>query len=190
MDKENDLTIDQGEDFGKWDDQVSRMLYHTSTKEILNRIYIPNTGRIIDVGGANGLMREFIPDIVTLDYDMDKNPDIVADIRESKVTGYKLAILRYVLHYMNDYDVIRALENLDVDNILIIQFTNEDLISKYKNSVNELKYFRTASQLEALLPGYEKIYSKEYIVTAEFYKNRLRLMDGSSHFEAIGAYYK
>ena len=50
---------------------------------------------------------------------------------------------RFVLHYLNDYEVLQLFENIKSyhkGKILIIQFCNNDLKSKYKNSLNESLY--------------------------------------------------
>jgi hypothetical protein len=73
---------------------------------------------------------------------------------------------------------------------LIIQFENNDLVSKYKNSLNEFKYFRTTEQLKALLPkNIKTIYEQEYIVDSDFYNNRLGQGNYISHNETIKGYY-
>ncbi len=178
---------DDGLKFGTWSDEVSKFMYFDSTKEILNRVRLPED--IADFGGANGLLKHFIPNIVTIDKDESKNPDITADIL-SYTKYYELVILRYVLHYLNDYEVIQLFKTINAKNILIIQFENNDLIAKYKNSVNEFKYFRTTKQLQALLPlDIKTIYSKEYIVNKEFYINRLGQEEYMPHNEVLKGYY-
>jgi len=185
--------IDQGIGFGKWDDSVSRMMYYQSTEEILTILNELDSSHevIADYGGANGILKQFIPDIITIDIDDSKNPDIVDDILMHK-GKYDLIIIRFVLHYLNDYEVLQLfnhLNNFHKGRILIIQFTNNDLKRKYQNSKNELKYFRTDSQLKALLPPGDEIYSLEYEVNPEFYKNRLNIDNAHAHQETIKAYY-
>ena len=178
---------DKGINFGKWEDATSKFLYKTSTEEILSKIKIPKL--VADYGGANGNMKKFIPNSISIDIDETKNPDILDNILEHKLS-YDLVILRYVLHYLNDYQVIELFETINAKNILIIQFTNEDLKLKYFNSKNEFKYFRTKKQLESLLPSRIKnIYSKEFICTKEFYKNRLGIENSILHSENLQAYY-
>lgn len=178
---------DQGQNFGKWDDPVSKFMYYDSTKEILSKINLPEN--IADYGGANGNLKTFIPSAISIDLDPSKNPDIIDNIITH--TGiYDLVIIRYVLHYLNDYEVIKLFNNIKSKNILIIQFTNEDLISKYKNSINEFKYFRTADQLKKIIPNYFKeIYSKEITITEDFYNNRLKINNALWHQENIRAFY-
>ncbi len=178
---------DKGESFGTWNDEVSKFLYYDSTKEILSKIKIPSL--VADFGGANGLMKQFIPNCITIDKDKSKKPDVIADIlNHSK--RYELVILRYVLHYLNDYEVIMLFKNLNALKTLIIQFENNDLKSKYNNSINEFKYFRTEEQLKALLPkNIKTIYEKEYKLGNEFYTNRLGEGIYKTHKETLKAYY-
>lgn len=178
---------DQAEKFGKWNDEVSNFLYQTSTKEILSKISIPNL--VADYGGANGNLKQFIPQSISIDIDSSKKPDILDNIlTHSK--KYDLIVLRYVLHYLNDYEVIQLFENLKALNVLIIQFENNDLKAKYYNSQNEFKYFRTSQQLQKLLPiNSKEIYSKEYELGQDFYINRLGKGNYKTHKEILKAYY-
>ena len=179
---------DDGTNFGKWNDSVSKLMYYDSTEQILSKINI--NGRVADYGGANGILKQFIPNIVSIDIDESKKPDICDNIITHK-GKYDLIIIRFVLHYLNDYEVLQLFENIKSyhkGKILIIQFANNDLKSKYQNSKNEFKYFRTENQLEALLPKAKKIYSTEYEVTQEFYKNRLNIKNAINHKEIINAY--
>jgi len=178
---------DQGEEFGTWTDNISRLMYHGVMKSIIQLVDIPDS--VIDYGGANGLIKQFIPHAVTVDRDTSKNPDIVADILTFK-NNYKLTVIRYVLHYLNDYELLQLFDNLKVRSVLVIQFVNDDLKSKYYNSQNEPhKYFRSTQQLEKLLPDYPCIYTKSYRITEQFYKNRLGPGNYKPHTETIKAYY-
>ena len=178
---------DQGTNFGKWNDSISRFLYQDSTKEILSKITIPNL--VADYGGANGNLKQFIPNAISIDIDKTKRPDVVDDIlNHSKY--YDLVIIRFVLHYLNDYEILKLFNVIKARNILIIQFENNDLKSKYFNSQNEFKYFRTSHQLKQLLPIKSKeIYSKTYELGNEFYKNRLGKGIYKTHDETLKAYY-
>ena len=179
--------IDDGIDFGKWKDKTSQYLYYQSTIEILKKIKIPDS--VADFGGGNGLLKQFIPQIKTIDIDENKQPDLIANILHHH-DHYELIIIRYVLHYLNDYEVIELFKTINADNILIIQFENQDLKIKYQNSINEFKYFRTTNQLKALIPKKAKeIYSKEYMVDSTFYDNRLKNGQYEPHREILKAYY-
>jgi len=178
---------DEGLNFGTWKDDVSKFLYYTSTKEILSKIKIK--GSVADFGGGNGLLKKLIPNAISIDIDASKNPDITDSILTHD-KKYDLVIIRYVLHYLNDYEVLRLFKNINANNILIIQFENEDLKSKYKNSINEFKYFRTEKQLKQLLPsGFKTIYEKEYELGSNFYINRLGKGIYKTHKEVLKAYY-
>lgn len=177
---------DKGINFGKWNDAISKFLYKTSTKEILSKIKIPKL--VADYGGANGNLKEFIPHSISIDIDESKEPDISEDILRHE-GYYELVVIRYVLHYLNDYEVIKLMRKINAKNILIIQFTNQDLKVKYHNSKNEFKYFRTKEQLEALLPEKIKhIFSKKYKCSKKFYKNRLQINNSIEHLEELQAY--
>lgn len=190
---------DQGKDFGKWDDPISRFMYHDSMIQIIEAFekkapgFLSRPGlRIADYGGGNGLLKAFFPEIISIDHDISKEPDIADDIMTHE-GEYDLIIIRYVLHYLNDYQVIRLFEQIQSFHkgpILIIQFTNPSLRRKYRNSKNEFKYFRTERQLEALIPDDDRwpIYWKPYRVTQEFYFNRLKIENAIDHREELRAY--
>lgn len=181
------MDIDQGEKFGTWDDEISKFLYIDSAIEILSLFNIPQN--VADYGGGNGLLKKFIPNIITIDKDKSKNPDICEDILEHQGT-YDMIISRYVLHYLNDYEVIELLKICSKTPSVIIQFVNDNLHDKYFNSHNELKYFRTSAQLDALLSPFKfnQIYRFKYRVTKEFYKNRLGDGEYKNHFEDLCAW--
>lgn len=180
---------DQGEQFGQWKDTTSQNIYFDSVKDILSLIEIPK--RIADYGGANGILKQFLPNIITIDIDPSKKPDIVDNIL-THVNNYDLIIIRFVLHYLNDYEILELFNHLKTfhkGKILIIQFTNEDLKTKYYNSQNETKYFRTLDQLKKLLPECKTIYQKQYTCSPEFYKNRLNIDNAIEHLEHLNAFY-
>jgi len=179
---------DQATEFGKWKDDISKFMYFDSTKEILSKIEIPKI--VADYGGANGNLKTFIPNSISIDIDNSKNPDITDNILTHK-GNYSLIVIRYVLHYLDDYEVLNLFKHIKKHhkkNILVIQFTNENLKEKYHNSVNEHKYFRTKNQLESLLPNFKHIYSQEFECNKEFYKNRLSISNAINHKETINAY--
>jgi hypothetical protein len=177
---------DNGTDFGKWNDKTSKFMYFDSMKEILEDLNI--TGDIADYGGANGNLKTFLPNSISIDIDESKNPDIIDDILTHN-KKYDWVVIRYVLHYLTDHEVLRLFNNIQSNKILLIQFTNEDLKTKYSNSENEVKYFRTRTQLESLLPkNSSRIYRKLFNCTEEFYKNRLGLEKSTEHIETLNAY--
>ena len=178
---------DKGTQFGKWNDKTSKFLYVDSIKDILEIIKVEGT--VGDYGGANGNLKQFLPQSISIDIDETKNPDIVDNILTHN-KRYDWVIIRYVLHYLTDTEVIELFNNIQSTNVMVIQFTNEDLKTKYLNSKNETKYFRTKTQLESLLPkGASNFYRKLFNCTKEFYRNRLGFDDAIEHIESINAYY-
>lgn len=180
--------IDDGLQFGTWEDKTSQFMYFDCMNEILSFVEIPLS--VADYGGANGNLKKFIPNALSIDIDETKNPDVVDNILTHE-GNYDLIIIRYVLHYLTDYEICSLFEHLAKTHqgkILVIQFCNNDLKSKYRNSLNEHKYFRTESQMEALLPQFKKIYSKQFFVDDKFYQNRLKINNAISHFETLNAY--
>lgn len=184
--------IDQGKQFGKWNDSTSEFMYYNSLHEIKHFLKINSINTdcsIGDYGGGNGILKSFFNNVTTIDEDYTKNPDIVDNILTHN-KYYDLVILRYVLHYLNDYELIELFENINAKNILIIQFTNEDLKTKYFNSRNEIKYFRNEAHLKSLIPTKsELIYSKEYLVKKDFYINRIGDGEYLNHYEKLNTWY-
>jgi len=175
--KHQRFPVDAGVDFGRWPDATSRFMYHDVMPELLEGI--DRHTNVADLGGANGLLKEWLPNSITIDTDESKNPDVVADI--SFYTGdHDLLVLRYVLHYFDDEEAIKLFRHLHSyhrGSVLIIQFVNEDLPAKYANSHNEVKYFRNQLQLAMLFGGglwrIANQTTVSYKVEAEFYRNRL-----------------
>lgn len=179
---------DQGEAFGRWPNKTARLMYHDIMPLALNGI--DTSGRVADLGGANGLLKQWIPHAVTVDYDETKNPDICEDIL-THVGEYDLIVLRYVLHYMDDETVRKLLYHIrgyHNGRLLIIQFANDDLAAKQANSVGETKWFRTSRQTMQLVTEYWKGASAkmvDYVVDADFYRERLNHPNPTSHHESI-----
>lgn len=179
---------DQGEAFGRWPNVTARLMYHDIMPIALNGI--DTSGRVADLGGANGLMKEWIPQAVTVDYDDTKSPDICEDILQH-VGDYDLITLRYVLHYMPD-DVVRKLlyhiRQYHKGRVLVIQFANDDLAAKQANSVGETKFFRTTIDTMKLLTEYWRVASAkavDYVVDADFYRERLNHPSPTAHHETV-----
>lgn len=179
---------DQGTGFGKWPDPTAQLMYSDIMPLALNGI--DTSGRVADYGGANGLLKQWIPQAVTVDYDQSKEPDIYADILVHR-GDYDLIVLRYVLHYMTDEDVRRLFRHLGSfhrSRILVIQFVNEDLHAKAVNSVGEVKHFRTEHDTKRLFVGPWTILSRkavDYRVGADFYRWRLNHPNPSAHDERV-----
>ena len=183
----NNFIIDQGKSFGTWKDNTSKLLYNDAMPVLLNGIDI--SGTVADYGGGNGLLKKFIPHIITIDIDSAKSPDIIADILNHK-GNYDLVIMRYLLHYLPDKkvkDLFNNIWNSNINRILVIQFINEDIKAKNVNSINETKFFRTEKQLLSLINKWIIRQTKKihYTVEKEFYKNRLNHPNPTSHEEII-----
>jgi hypothetical protein len=181
------LRVDQGSNFGKWDNETARLMYSDVMPALLNGV--KTGGSVVDLGGGNGLLKEWIPLAVTVDSDKTKNPDITADILEYE-GNHDLVVIRYVLHYLPDVKVKQFFNHLSgyhSGQVLVIQFVNEDIQAKLANSVNEVKYFRTESQLLKLLSPYRVSSRKkiEYTVSPDFYRQRLGHTNPTAHEEAV-----
>lgn len=176
--------VDKGLEFGMWNDKTSKFLYHTSVKNILSKIKIPEN--VADYGGGNGILKKFIAHIKTIDIDKEKNPDIIDNIITHK-GEYDLIIIRFVMHYLSDNEIIELFKNIKSKEILVIQFINEDKEIKYENSQNEgHKYFRNKKETLQLMPkNHSIIYNQKYTVSKDFYKNRLGLGNYKSHQEEL-----
>ena len=94
--------IDQGTNFGTWEDTTSKLLYDDAMPAMLNGINIK--GKVLDYGGANGLLKKYIPNSLSIDIDPTKKPDIVGDIKTYN-PNCDLVVMRYLLHYLNDKEV-------------------------------------------------------------------------------------
>lgn len=184
--------VDQGTAFGRWGDPVSQFMYEESLRDMLPRMQLDGL-KVGDYGGANGILKDVVGNVTTIDIDARKGPDIVDDILLH--TGkYDVAFCRYVMHYLSDQQVIAFVENAlrYCDRLYLVQFTNDgtDLRAKYATSKGEGgKYFRTQSQLESLLPvNAKRLYSASYAVGPEFYCNRLGLVTDIRHEETVRLY--
>lgn len=183
----NVFEIDQGEQFGKWLDETSELIYFNCMPIFL--AMLPAFETLADYGGANGNLKRFIPKSISIDIDASKKPDIVDNVITHK-GNYDVILIRYVLHYLTDKQVKKMLANIKQHHsgkVLIIQFTNQgkDLKIKRQNSINETKYFRTKKQLKKLLKGcnIEKQIEIKYQVTKQFYENRLHNYNATEHGE-------
>lgn len=178
---------DGGTTFGTWQDPVSQLMYDAIMPIALTQT---NTaGTVADYGGANGLIKKWIPHAITIDIDATKKPDIVDNILTHPET-YNLVLLRYVLHYLTDNEITTMLANIK-RNCCIIQFTNENEDLKIKNQISQgneaTKYFRTTTQLMQLLQDHniQNHTTITYKVTPDFYQNRLGIQTTLHHNETI-----
>jgi hypothetical protein len=186
---------DQGQDFGRWPDATSRLMYHHVMPVLLSEV---NSSRgVIDLGGANGLLREFVDsEVLTVDIDPTKGPDIVADARTWEPartpTAAGLVVMRYLLHYLTDNDaraLFQHVRSWHRGTLLVIQFANEwpDMKAKRASSLNETAVFRTPEAIEALFGPWRVKDRKriDYTVRREFYINRLGNPAGQEHGESV-----
>lgn len=187
------MNVDAGTEFGKWGDETSRLIYHDAMPALLTGV--DTTARTLDLGGGNGLMREWFPNLTTVDRDVTKAPDVLTDIITYQPTEtYDRVLLRYVLHYLSDAQVALMLDRIarwHDGPLLVVQFVNDDVGAKYANSVNERKWFRTEWHLLSLLTRQwevERRVAVEYDVTPEFYANRLAHPNPTGHRERAVAY--
>lgn len=203
--------IDQGEDFGKWTDPVSKFIYHDHFVGIFDKFDLQKYSKIEDLGGSNGLLSKFFVDkeFSTTDIDESKNPDFIGNIvyyngiAEFRWRGMifkqeyqsDLLIIRFVLHYMTDDEILTMFNNIKKNHkgdILVIQFSNEgnDMEIKRQNSINEVKIFRTPNELRQLFNDFEikQVDTQIYQVTQEFYRNRLQNYEAKPHNETIHTY--
>tara|TARA_R100000231_G_scaffold139249_1_gene119788 strand:- start:219 stop:797 length:579 start_codon:yes stop_codon:yes gene_type:complete len=181
------FNIDQGTDFGTWEDTTSKLLYDDAMPAMLNGV---NTeGKVLDYGGANGLLKKYIPNSLSIDIDPTKKPDIVEDIKTYK-PDCDLVVMRYLLHYLKDKEVTNLFTHLfcsNVKRILVIQFVNKNLADKKYNSINETKFFRTEKNLCNLFTYWKikQIKKLSYVVEKEFYLNRLKHPNPKTHEETL-----
>lgn len=181
---------DQGTAFGTWPDATSRLMYQDIMPLALSGI--DTSGRVADFGGANGLLKQWIPHSISVDYDATKNPDICENVLDH-MGDYELVVMRYLLHYMPDSVVRTLFKRMGMwhsGRVLLIQFVNENVDDKIGNSLGEVKFFRTEAQLKRLLAPFGIVSRKavEYRVEADFYRNRLQHPAPFAHDETVVIY--
>lgn len=185
---------DQGTNFGTWDDRISRLMYRDSVPLIVGQTSLwEMQGKDLllgDYGGASGT--DWGVDSVAVDIDESKNPDIVDDV-VTHPGRYDAVLMRYLLHYLSDYQIRWMLETINTQKIIVCQFVNEGHSMVIKNSISKgaeaEKYFRTSEALFALFEGsrfrIEHKVCLEYDVGSDFYKNRLGIDTILNHKEKI-----
>lgn len=187
---------DQGRRFGTWPDRTSRLIYHDAMPALLSGVdtALPT----VDLGGGNGLAREWFPYLTTVDSDATKAPDVVADIVHwTPGPGYRpqQALLRYVLHYLPDGSAGALLRHVAgyCPRLLVVQFVNHDLAAKLANSVGERKWFRPEHQLANLVQSngwaIDTRLAVDYYVDPDFYRYRLGHPNPTGHPEMVVAYH-
>lgn len=180
---------DKGRKFGLWNDQISKLMYFDCMDLFLKDIDI--SGKVADYGGANGNLKKFIPNSISIDIDPSKKPDVLDNILYHS-GKYDLIIIRYVLHYLSNNErkeLFDKIKSFHKGKVLIIQFTNDgnDFLTKKKNSINERKYFMDTNMLINTLKPFKTIKSDKiaYKVTKEFYRNRLENHNAKEHGETV-----
>lgn len=187
------MNADQGTAFGTWPDEVSRWLYHDSVPLWIEALDVDTQALTVDLGGANALLRPWFPQLITVDSDPTKQPDVTADVtRWQPGTEFPQAVLRYVLHYLPDHTVATLLQTVATytDHLYVVQFTNPDVHVKDRNSRYEpQRWWRSDQDLDRLLahPSWEdtQTTSWRYRVTEQFYRNRLGPGDYEPHVEDL-----
>ena len=181
------MNIDGGEGFGKWSDAISKLIYFDCMPYFLKDL--KQYKSVADLGGGNGNLKRFIPDAKTIDIDITKKPDVLADITEYK-GEHDLLVIRYVLHYLDKAGVEKLLANIKSyhkGKVLLIQFVNDngDIDIKRINSINENKHFLMTRDLFGYIKAFNILDVKyiEYRVTKEFYINRLKNSNAIEHNE-------
>jgi hypothetical protein len=186
---------DAGQNFGRWTDDVSRLMYHDIMPEILKDLDLAKYRQVGDLGGGNGLLKEFMPNSVSIDIDPTKNPDIVDDIRTCRI-DYGFVILRYVLHYLSDIEVKSLIARIPCP-ALIIQFANEGNHLETKRQIS--RQYETKTVFHRDLHSFRSLFGTktimntkrfDYTVTPEFYNNRLQVeIDNSlTHNETVHSF--
>lgn len=183
----NVFLADQGSEFGTWSDKTSRLLYHDCMTVLLSPIKV--RGPVVDLGGANGLSRQWFPGAVTVDIDPSKNPDVLDDVTTFANTS-ETVFMRYLLHYLSDDAARRMFANLwasPARQVIVVQFVNDDIKAKLRNSVGEAKVFRNEAQLCELFPPWviKNRTAIDHEVDPEFYRNRLGHPNPTPHRETI-----
>lgn len=177
------------------DDPVADLIYRGAMGYMLGGIKAGPA--VLDLGGGDGMSREFLPgrQVVTVDSDPGAGADVTADITTyTPDTAFDTVLLRYVLHYLPD-PVVRHLFRQIADwhwgNVVVIQFANEDTGRKAANSADTPhRFWRTPGQVLSLLrwlPQWRlgRVNRLDYTVTPEFYAGLLGTAGVSTHSETL-----
>ena len=183
--------------FGWWTDGTSDLMYRGAMGYLLDGL--PRPGRsVLDLGGANGMSRWYLPghDITTVDIDPATEPDVVADITTwTPKADAEVVLLRYVLHYLSDEQVRGLFAHLATWHygpVLVVQFANPRPWQKRANSADAgQRWFRTPAALLTLLRSlpnwidHGRVNRLTYTVQPEFYANRLGTPGQYAHAEEL-----
>ena len=184
--------VDDGVNFGLWDDPLSKFIYQDCMQSFLMDFPLHGLGDL--GGGLNKWDKKFATK--TIDIDPKKQPDIVDNILTHQ-GDYKSLLCRYVLHYLSDKEIGILFENIAnyfLGKMLVIQFHQDGVDLQIKKDISNksgegIKYFRTFECLKNLIPNIQTIKSFDYIVSPSFYKNRLNIDTDISHKETVTAFY-
>lgn len=181
---------DGGTRFGTWGDRTSLLLYEGVMPLLLSQVELD--GVVGDYGGANGLLRRWVPGAITVDRDPSKHPDVLDDVVHH--TGvYDVVVMRYLLHYLTDTEVRTMLCTVRTDRVVLVQFTNEGDELTTKRTISAAagespKHLRTLVELVTLFCGGWTLRTHvqvTYRVHPEFYENRLGVTGAPEHGEAV-----
>lgn len=185
------MNTDQGTRFGTWPDTTSRLLYHDLTPAHLSGL--PLDGRVVDLGGGNGLLREYVPQAVTVDSDPTKEPDVVADITTwHPLDRVDLAVCRYVTHYLTDDQLDTMLATVArYSPLLCLTAITTNPAIKDANPDPAPRYWRDRLTLrDAIAPAWRVRTWRGFDVEvgADFYRNRLGV-EHPGHREHLTTYH-
>lgn len=183
---------DNGSNFGKWNDNVSNILYNTANKIIASQILKNDV--VADYGGANSLLKNDVQckEYFCIDIDNTKK-QIDNFINEDIIThkgSYDKVIIKLVMHYLTDKQIKEMLKNITAKEIIICQFINskEDILVKKKISnlsKESEKFFRNKEELLSIIGECDTLAEIDYVCDREFYLNRLGLDTNLSHKETL-----
>jgi hypothetical protein len=183
-------------EFGTWTDGTSDLIYRGSMPYLLDGL--PADGPVVDLGGANGLSRLFLPgrQITTVDIDPATGPDVIADaLTYRHHSRAETVLIRYLLHYLTDGQVRELFRNLarwHHGGVVVVQFTNETPASKAANSADTAnRRWRHPAELLHLLGSLDdwrrgaRVNRLDYTVEPDFYASRLGSPGRYPHAETL-----
>jgi hypothetical protein len=201
MNKSKTFDEDGGTTFGSWGDKVSSLIYRDVMPIVLGATRLGNTsGTVGDYGGANGHLRQWMPEgveVITIDIDPSKQPDVLANVIDYQPPSrFDLTFMRYLIHYLEDGQVVDMLDNLRAfsSKLVLVQICNDARQAEIKSSIcgahEEVKFWRDIHEIVELFgrAGWRMspdCVTINYTVTPEFYLNRLGVDTPRSHGESI-----
>lgn len=187
------MTRNDGRDFGLWPDPTSLTMYHDLMPQLLDGLDL--RGPSVDLGGANGLLTQWIPGTLTVDINPDMDPDVVADaLTWVPPTTPRFAVTRYTAHYWDDPTLDGFLRHVATytERLVSIQIVTVDPVAKEAISARagEPAWWR---DLHLLTDAYQRAgwrahsmrVSPRYTVVPEFYTHRLGFTPEQGHDEQV-----